>query len=240
VSDWLGGFDASFVGLRGDSAEVDRIQRALGVLPAARQPATDSGDYLVGHAAQVFAFGRDNVARVVYPFGTRQDDWAHDLPRLLSAGSGVVAAAARPHTEHSLGDGLDLAIAPVVVAASADGLSGALYLTVANGADRPDTLRAVSVMGESTATLHLTTTSGGSASMQRVAFIEIPARGRLEMRPGGAHVMLEATQPLRPGTAAAVELHFARRGRVTALATIVGYAQLDSVLALARSALGPR
>ena len=239
VSDWLGGFDASFVGLRGDSAEVDRIQRALGVLPAARQPATDSGDYLVGHAAQVFAFGRDNVARVVYPFGTRQDDWAHDLPRLLSAGSGAVAAA-RPHTEHSLGDRPDLAIAPVVVAASADGRSGALYLTVANGADRPDTLRAVSVMGESTATLHLTTTSGGSASMQRVAFLEIPARGRLEMRPGGAHVMLEATQPLRPGTAAAVELHFARRGRVTALATIVGYAQLDSVLALSRSALSAR
>jgi protein SCO1/2 len=240
VREWLAGFDASFVGLRGDSAEVDRIQRSLGVLPAARQPATDSGDYLVGHAAQVFAFGRDNVARVVYPFGTRQDDWAYDLPRLLSDSSGAFAATP-PHTKHSLGGTPDFAVAPVVVVAAADGRSGALYLTVANGADQPDTLRSVSMIGGPTATLHVTTTSGGSALMERVAAIEIPARGRLEMGPGGSHVMLEAAgEPLRPSTAAAVEIHFARRGRVTAVATIVGYAQLDSVLALSRAAIGAR
>jgi protein SCO1 len=239
LNEWLGGFDPSFVGLRGDSAEVDHIQRSLGVTPAARQAATDSSGYLVGHAAQVFAFGRDNVARIVYPFGTRQDDWAHDLPRLLSDSPGAVAAAP-PHGEHSLGGRSGLAIAPIVVAAAADGLSGALYLTVANGTDRPDTLLVVSVIGGPVASLHRTTTSDGSASMQRVAAIEIPARSRLEMRPGGLHVMLEAAQPLKPGSAAAVELHFARRGRVTALASIVGHAQLDSVLALARSALDAR
>ena len=96
------------------------------------------------------------------------------------------------------------------------------------------------MIGGPTATLHVTTTSGGSASMQRVAAIEIPARGRLEMQPGAAHVMLETNEPLKPGSAAAVELHFAHRGRVTTIASIVGYAQLDSVLALSRSSIGAR
>ena len=39
----------------------------------------------MGHAAQVIAFTADGRARVVYPFGTRQEDWAHDLPRLVAA-----------------------------------------------------------------------------------------------------------------------------------------------------------
>ena len=31
----------------------------------------------------VLAFTPDNVGRVSYPFGTRQVDWIHDLPKLL-------------------------------------------------------------------------------------------------------------------------------------------------------------
>lgn len=242
LKEWLGGFDPSFVGLFGARAVVDSAQRSLGVAPATRQEATpgDTADYLVGHAAQVFAFGRDNMARVVYPFGTRQDDWAHDIPRLLSDSLGTAhsGAAHEMPMGSSLGARATLAIAPPVIAVAADGRSGALYLNIHNGMDQPDTLRSVSVIGGALASLHTTTTTGGSASMQLVPTVAIPASGRLEMRPGGVHVMLESPpEPMRPGTSAAVELYFARRGRVTALASIVTYAQLDSVLALARSSL---
>ncbi|MGQ0538426.1 MAG: SCO family protein [Gemmatimonadaceae bacterium] len=78
---WLADFDPSFVGLRGPIAEVNRIQQSLGLPPAAREAGADSR-YLVGHAAQVLAFAKDDSARAVYPFGTRQEDWAHDLPIL--------------------------------------------------------------------------------------------------------------------------------------------------------------
>ena len=81
LRDWLSGFDPSFIGLHGERASVAAVERSLGLAPAAR--ASDTGTYAVNHAAQVIAFGRDNVARVVYPFGTRQEDWAHDLPRLV-------------------------------------------------------------------------------------------------------------------------------------------------------------
>jgi protein SCO1/2 len=85
LREWLGGFDAGFVGLRGDIEQVNRIQMEIG-LPAAVLPSASerNGNYEVGHAAQVLAFAVDDL-RLAYPFGTRQADWKHDLP-LLAAG----------------------------------------------------------------------------------------------------------------------------------------------------------
>ncbi len=79
---WLDRFDPEFVGLRGELSEVNRIQARLH-LPAAVRQDRDDGDYTVGHASQVIAFGADGRTTVVYPFGTRQADWTHDLPRLV-------------------------------------------------------------------------------------------------------------------------------------------------------------
>jgi len=245
LNDWLAEFDPSFVGLRGPIDDVNEIQRSLGLAPATRQAsgADSTQGYLVRHAAQVIAFGRDDVARVVYPFSTRQDDWAHDLPILVAGAGGTARPVDLPvakSTQPSVSI-LELAIGPAVIAAAPNGLSGVLYLTILNPSDRADTLRALSVIGGGAATLHVTTTSGGSATMQNVQWLEIPPRSRFDMRPGGAHVMLEAaSHPLIAGHAAVVELHLARRGRVTVPATVVTYAQLDSVLALARSSFGAR
>jgi protein SCO1/2 len=84
IRSWLDRFDHSFVGLRGDRALVDSLQRSLGLPPSVLEPRAGDGSYAVGHAAQVLAFSPDGPARVVYPFGTRQADWAHDLPLLVS------------------------------------------------------------------------------------------------------------------------------------------------------------
>jgi protein SCO1/2 len=95
VRAWLDRFDRSFIGLRGTEAEVDAIQAALHLPAAIRQPSRPGplpGAYAVGHAAQVIAFTADGRARVVYPFGTRQADWAHDLPKLVAGGNRPEAA----------------------------------------------------------------------------------------------------------------------------------------------------
>lgn len=84
IRSWLERFDPAFVGLRGSRAEVDSIQRSLGLPPSVLEPVAADGSYAVGHAAQVVAFSPDGPARVVYPFGTRQADWAHDLPLLIA------------------------------------------------------------------------------------------------------------------------------------------------------------
>lgn len=81
---WLDGFDPAFVGLRGEMEEVNRILGRLDLPPAVREaPGTE--EYLVGHASQVIAFSADGEVTVVYPAGTRQADWAHDLARLAGA-----------------------------------------------------------------------------------------------------------------------------------------------------------
>jgi protein SCO1 len=81
---WLGYFDRRFVGLVGSLEQVNEIQHRLGLGAAYREVESSDGAYGVAHAAQVIAFTRDNLAHVVYPFGTRQSDWAHDLPKLVT------------------------------------------------------------------------------------------------------------------------------------------------------------
>jgi protein SCO1/2 len=81
---WLDNFDPSFIGLTGDTAQVAAAERALLLPTSVIGPADSSGAYQVGHAAAVVAFTPDNRARVLYPFGIRQADWAHDLPKLLT------------------------------------------------------------------------------------------------------------------------------------------------------------
>jgi protein SCO1 len=85
LHEWVTGFDREFVGLTGDQWAIDSAQVLLGLVPAVLDTARkDRKEYLVGHAGQVIAFTKDGLARVHYPFGTRQRDWADDLPKLLA------------------------------------------------------------------------------------------------------------------------------------------------------------
>jgi protein SCO1 len=83
IREWLDGFSEGFIGLRGEAAEIDRIENLFALPAAARGTPDAKGEYTVGHAAQILAFSPDDVAHIAYPFGTRQEDWIHDLPLLL-------------------------------------------------------------------------------------------------------------------------------------------------------------
>ena len=81
---FLDQFDEDFIGLHGTVAELDVAQSAANVPPAVRDEPDEDGNYAVGHATQMIAYQSDGVARIVYPFGTREGDWVNDLPRLVS------------------------------------------------------------------------------------------------------------------------------------------------------------
>jgi protein SCO1/2 len=80
---WLDAFDPQFVGLRGSIDSVNAIQTALGLGPAIIPPPDSTGAYTVGHASPVILFSPDDTAHALYPFGTRQSDWAKIIPREL-------------------------------------------------------------------------------------------------------------------------------------------------------------
>jgi protein SCO1/2 len=88
MRDWLGSFDPDFIGLTGEKSVVDSIQLSLGLPPSIYEPPDEDGFYVVGHASQVLGFSADGTVRVIYPFGTRQSDWMHDIPRLAAATDG--------------------------------------------------------------------------------------------------------------------------------------------------------
>jgi protein SCO1/2 len=84
LAEYMPLFDEDFVGLTGDPAEIRRIQRAVGVVPATRIPLGD-GDYSMRHDAEVLAFTPDR-AHLEYPFGTLLISWEHDLWKLVEEG----------------------------------------------------------------------------------------------------------------------------------------------------------
>ena len=83
VREWLDAFDKRFIGLRGSIEEVNAILAELRLAPVIHGQPDADGNYVVGHPAQILAFTPDGLLRALYPFGTRQTDWAQDLPRLL-------------------------------------------------------------------------------------------------------------------------------------------------------------
>lgn len=79
---WLDKFDPDFVGLTGSIEQIEAAERAAG-MPVATKIG-DGSDYTMGHAGQVIAYAPDGFAYTEYPFGTRQTQWVHDLPILLT------------------------------------------------------------------------------------------------------------------------------------------------------------
>lgn len=211
IRQWLDAFDRSFIGLTGSREEVNQIQVSFGLPPAFIQGGTAT-DYIVGHASQILAFGRDDTARIAYPFGTRQADWAHDLPRLVSQGPA-----------------LDLS--PAVIAEPITDDLTALYLTIANRGTEGDELIAVTTDLAGMTEIHTQVDHGGLTSMEEIESLSIPAGERLVLEPVGYHIMLyDLARRPEPGEIIAIELHFRRSGKVAHFATIRAYDELESAL----------
>ncbi|MBT8198455.1 MAG: SCO family protein, partial [Acidimicrobiia bacterium] len=81
LEQWVEGFNPSFISLTGTDEQLAAAQEAVGVAVAFRVGEDD--DYAMAHAGQVFVWAPDGMAYTVYPFGTRQSEWVHDLPLLL-------------------------------------------------------------------------------------------------------------------------------------------------------------
>lgn len=106
-------------------------------------------------------------------------------------------------------------------ASAAMGATSAIYLTLVNAGDRPDTLVAVQTDVAAVAELHETRVENDVMRMQPVAEIPVPAGGRTELKPGGFHIMLMGVKKeLHPGDRFAATLVFAEAGSVPITVTV--------------------
>lgn len=241
---WLGNFDPSFVGLTGTKEELARAQAAFGLPEATREYLNaDSVNYFVGHGAQVFAFARDGIGYLIYPFGIRQDDWANDLPLLVhstgedirrsldaQARTGALNVAPGQASPVTMGG---LFVTQAVVAEPASQDEAAAYVTFRNDTPQEDTLVAIAadlaVRGE----VHETMGEGDMRHMMAAPNLVIAARSETKLTPGARHIMLfQLRRSLSAGDTVTLFLSLARGGAVEVRAPVVPYADLERVLGL--------
>ncbi len=80
---WLDNFDRAFIGLRGSLDDINAALSSMLLPGVAVIPGEHGSEPLIGHPSAILAFSPDGLARVRYPYGVRQADWAHDLPLLV-------------------------------------------------------------------------------------------------------------------------------------------------------------
>jgi protein SCO1 len=228
MQEWLGVFNRSFIGLRGSVEEVNDVLSALSMPPVVHGPVDERGSYSVGHAAHVLAFTPDGYLRVLYPFGTRQADWAVDLLKLTSWEPPVTeptGTSSQPMATSLLRP--SMAYVPVP---AGDG-PAALYITIVGRAGAADTLIGGSTRVAGSVELHGHTHRDGAMMMERVAGAPLLPGDSLVLAPGGYHLMLhDLTKRLAAGDTFTVELEFTRAGRVPARAVVIPYSALERML----------
>lgn len=236
LKEWLGAIDPTFIGLTGTKPVLDSIQKTLGMPPALKEvpEGGDSANYFIAHAAQVVAFSRDGNAYLIYPNGIRQDDWAHDLPKLIDDATGEATrkelAASTPEASSTVTPDAPVQMAGIIVptAIIAQPLSrseASLYLIVKNGTPQDDELVGFSTTVSRMAMLH---DSFSGNKMASIASAAIPHGGELRLEPGARHGMLTGlTKDLHAGDTVFVTLNLKRAGPLEVAAVVVPYADVQ-------------
>lgn len=94
---------------------------------------------------------------------------------------------------------------------------GGGFMTIANRGKAADRLVAASSPASTRVELHTMSMEGGVMRMRQVTGgLDVPAGGKLELKPGAYHLMLIGLKkPLVRGTTVPVTLQFQRAGKVT-------------------------
>jgi len=115
-----------------------------------------------------------------------------------------------------------ITITKVHIRATAPGqkVSGA-FMTLANVSSIPYALTSVSFNAAGMVELHETSMNGKMMQMRRISQIDIPANGRVELKPGSYHVMLMGLDKgLAAGTTESLTLTFSDNSQKTVEASV--------------------
>jgi copper(I)-binding protein len=93
--------------------------------------------------------------------------------------------------------------------------TGGAFFVVENTGKTSDKLIGVASPAAGGTELHEMAMDGGVMKMRAIAAIDVPAGGKLELKPGGYHVMMfDLKQPLKPGDKVPLTLTFENAGSI--------------------------
>jgi periplasmic copper chaperone A len=99
--------------------------------------------------------------------------------------------------------------------------NGAVYVTISNHGSEADALLAASTDVANTVELHATGEQDGKMVMRPLSKFDVPAGGKLEMKPGGYHIMLLGLkQDLKSGETLNVGFSFEKAGQMSVEAPV--------------------
>src|SRR5262245_47140503 len=99
--------------------------------------------------------------------------------------------------------------------------NGAAYVTISNHGSEADALVSASTDVATTVELHATVEQDGKMVMRPLPKFDVPAGGKLEMKPGGYHIMLLGLkQDLKPGETVNVAVNFEKAGQMSVAAPV--------------------
>ena len=143
------------------------------------------------------------------------------LPAAIAVGLTVVAAISYVRgAETAVGD---VAVTSAWARATPPGADvGAAYVTVENRGAADERLVSVASPAARSISAHESAEENGVATMRMLDKLTISAGGKLEMKPGGTHLMLMGlTGPLKAGESLPVTLTFEKAGAATVLVEVV-------------------
>jgi copper(I)-binding protein len=138
------------------------------------------------------------------------------MSRLVAAGFMVVALlASAPAAAHGYGKG-DIKLRHPWTRATPPGATvGAGYLEIRNNGKTADRMIGAATPAAERVELHVTTREGEVMKMREAQQLDVPARQRLTLRPGGPHLMLVGLKkPLAKGDRVPLTLRFERAGEL--------------------------
>jgi periplasmic copper chaperone A len=93
--------------------------------------------------------------------------------------------------------------------------SGGAFLVVDNGGSAPDRLLRATSPAAGAVELHQMAMDNGIMKMRALAAMDVPSGGRLELKPGGFHLMMvDIKQPLKAGDQVPLTLIFEKAGSI--------------------------
>jgi copper(I)-binding protein len=157
----------------------------------------------------------------------------------VRAATTVAALAAATACVPDVEDRAVIAVTDIYAAEPVSRETGAVYLTIENRTDVPDTLIGAWTPIASMAHLHQMGGAGGM-QMRTQDVAEIPARGRLQLRPGGLHLMLMTITAMpHAGDTVDLTLEFAHAGSVTVRVPVVTYLEVSERAAVGEQPEAP-
>ena len=91
------------------------------------------------------------------------------------------------------------------------------YMVIRNSGAAADRLVSASSPASAKVEMHVSINDSGVMKMRQVAGYDVPAKGSIELKPGGSHLMFtDITRPFKEGEMVPVKLKFEKAGEVSA------------------------